>query len=112
MNLTEINSIKDQVAQKHGYDSWLKLKYSMGRTAIEMYEAEAMHLYAESQKPKWISVKDELPEVDGRYLTAIKKHVMELDYESESGWYNNDTDYFYNTSVTHWQPLPEAPLAT
>jgi hypothetical protein len=90
--------------------------------------AEAYKKGFEDGKPKWISVKDRLPEKDGKYLVhknlwgtsyistirfaqdgervckhdlARKKNVW-YDYDSETGYFSVDT-------VTHWMPLPEAP---
>ena len=73
---------------------------------------------------KWISVKDRLPEVDGRdlLLCGIEKRKMGLIYSYYVGYLENwpdgelawnvgefifDGDNFGN--ITHWQPLPEPP---
>lgn len=42
----KLQEIKDEVAVKHGYIHWKKLMYSMGRSAIEQYENEAMITFA------------------------------------------------------------------
>lgn len=70
----------------------------------------------EAQVPKWISVKDRLPEqphkwdARGWYLVALKNGVVkELCYEflesSVFGYGWRETAY----PVTHWMPLPEPP---
>ena len=70
----------------------------------------------ESKQPKWISVKDRLPEVYGTYLTFtqcpkgnwietnIYEHREER-WEHDCGYHTEDvTDW-----ITHWMPLPEPP---
>ena len=78
---------------------------------------------------KWISVKDRLPEEDGKYLvfeqnngrtnTSIlrfakdARKVDRYDFKSrwENAWYEYDSEWGHYTvdSVTHWMPLPEMP---
>jgi len=77
----------------------------------------------------WISVKDSLPEQDGRYLIVNKvydKMTIEVtefttnlysidDYtfhdDARPGWYAFDPEvgYFERHHITHWMPLPELP---
>lgn len=73
----------------------------------------------------WISVKDKLPDEDGRYLVFTSNSTMIIvgfakslkdvdEYElpaSKPGWYNYDSEYGYYecTSITHWRKLPEPP---
>ena len=72
----------------------------------------------------WISVKDRLPEVIGRYLVCVNRHASEelggnsrrliiLRWTAEGWrmpthfpkWINDEiTEY-----VTHWMPLPDPP---
>lgn len=84
--------------------------------------------------PQWISVKDRLPETNGKYLCAnysktfnryfievlsFAKNlhkVDEFDFKEEkgkSGFYMYDSEWGYShfRSVTHWMPLPEPPKA-
>ena len=51
--------------------------------------------------PHWISVEDELPKENGRYLFYHDKIGVQLAY-----YYN---DLSLDKAVTHWMPLPEAP---
>ena len=56
---------------------------------------------------EWISVKDRLPEKDGRYL-AITKHYK----QPVIAQYTKNEKYPWNwlmNNVTHWMPLPEPP---
>lgn len=86
------------------------------------------------QGPKfgeWISVKDRLPDKDGKYLVVhtnvlgtefyistmkfalnIKK-VDKYDFAGHArpGWYDYDSTWGYHEwdNITHWTPLPELP---
>lgn len=74
---------------------------------------------------KWISVSDELPKRNGKYL-VVANHgaVRTLEYatnlseihddfedESHNGWFFYDGEYGFceYTGVTHWMPIPELP---
>lgn len=67
------------------------------------------------KQPKWISVKDRLPEADGEYL-VLKRH----NYRMDDGYMAQEVALFLRTrdpewvvgnlmEVTHWMPLPEPP---
>ena len=78
---------------------------------------------------EWISVKERLPDKDGKYLCycdygysasmdvySFAKNLYEVDDcdfwgEKRAGWYYYDSEYGYceTSSVTHWMPLPDAP---
>ncbi len=62
---------------------------------------------------EWISVKDRLPERDGRYIVFTDRNCVTTarfyvpmtfhdGYCRKGGWQ-------YNRKVTHWMPLPEPP---
>ena len=79
--------------------------------------------------PKWISVKDGLPEEDGSYLVTTNdfgnRQGVNIRWFAKDGetvdeyelagqkcvWYFYDSEYGYvsTNSVTHWMPLPEPP---
>ena len=76
--------------------------------------------------PHWISVEDEPPKENGRYLVRYKRDVNlgdeETVHEDEirimrffvgDGWCYpiicNDYVRLVNEEVTHWMPLPEPP---
>lgn len=107
----------------------------MTKLVMEMSEKYASNLTRESERftrsdvsfaffsgyaaaqPKWISVKDRLPE-DGQsciYVIHIpKKNEWKLDYgewqAEENVFYGEYIDYRdLNWTLTHWMPLPEAP---
>lgn len=68
--------------------------------------------------PKWVSVKERLPEKGGKYLTAFKDGcVTDNFFMAPTGekfkeahpngkWYWNETD---RGGITHWMPLPTPP---
>ena len=53
------------------------------------------------QHPHWISVEDELPKENGRYLFYHERIGVQLVY-----YYN---DLTLDKAVTHWMPLPQVP---
>lgn len=78
-----------------------------------------------SAMPQWISVEDEPPKENGRYLVRYKRDVNLGDEETahedeirimrffvDDGWRYpiicNDHVRLVNEEVTHWMPLPEA----
>ena len=66
--------------------------------------------------PKWISVDDRLPEVNGFYLVYIplseKLPVYQDYFYTEFDGYNGEgwQDEVSNQRVTHWMHLPTAPV--
>lgn len=64
---------------------------------------------------EWISVKDRLPETNGKYLVAhysmqFKRYFLDLLYYDTQ----NKDEYFYcaegyKLKVDYWMPLPEPP---
>ena len=81
----------------------------------------------EEQQPRWISVKDRLPEPDqdvlliahgwkGRLLYIGRLHHEEAETSwltgittMESEWSINGWSYLKTPLVTYWMPLPELP---
>ena len=78
------------------------------------------------QLPHWISVEDEPPKENGRYLVRYKRDVNFGDEETvhedeirimrffvDDGWRYpiicNDHVRLVNEEVTHWMPLPAPP---
>lgn len=80
--------------------------------------------------PEWISVKDRLPDKNGRYLCckesvcggeyidicSFAKNLYKVDkYDFKGmkrmGWYTYDSEWGYGEmcGVTHWMPLPDLP---
>ena len=74
---------------------------------MKIYEAteQAYKNGYEAGKPKWISVKERLPEEDTAVLT-YRESGIEVECRWHRGW---DNDEFTCCQVTHWMPLPEPP---
>lgn len=77
---------------------------------------------ADVQPVKWISVKDGLPEDDGKYMVWYKGEldICEFDAESQTfGYTYVDYDEMYSElvcwdddmdkDITHWMPRPKPP---
>ena len=92
--------------------------------AIEELLAELTTI--RKQLPHWISVEDEPPKENGRYLVLYKRDVNLGDEETvhedeirimrffvDDGWRYpiicNDHVRLVNEEVTHWMPLPAPP---
>lgn len=71
---------------------------------------------------QWISVKDRLPEDDGKYMVWYKGELDICEFAAESqtfGYTCDDYDEMYShlvywddgmdKDITHWLPLPEPP---
>ena len=62
----------------------------------------------ETCKPKWISIKDRLPQTDGFYFTYYfgLRHFSQ--YFTSGNWYNTAGGSITD-KVEYWMPLPEPP---
>jgi hypothetical protein len=96
---------------------------------IDSYTLATRIIEAGFTKPEWISVKDRLPEEDGKYIvfeqsggrtnTSIlrfakdARKVDRYDFKGrwKNAWYEYDSEWGHYTvdSVTHWMPLPQPP---
>lgn len=84
---------------------------------------------SKEKQTEWISVKDSLPNENGKYL-CLCEGLFNLPYYDvvnfidclekldtyefygikRSGWFGYDSEYgYYEQDVTHWMPLPEPP---
>ncbi len=75
--------------------------------------------------PRWVSVKDRLPEKDGEYLVRLQHGGMKVmgfthdmrkidDYQfrhKQPGWYEYDSEcgFWKRDDITHYMQLPEPP---
>lgn len=118
-------------SKDHGYASWLVLCLRGSFTQINEVVDHSSEIYAEQFKPKWISVKDNLPEAWEEVLVCQHKcnikypsqYIGMLDFSEENRltWFiyaSNDGfiehDKIVNSqdmlSITHWMPLLPNPL--
>lgn len=82
------------------------------RSLDEIYDeqCELVQRFADQHKPKWISVKERLPDSNDMVLICDKFGVGLAWFERHRGknlYWNSDTGIIKN--VTHWMPLPEPP---
>ena len=64
--------------------------------------------------PRWISVKDRLPEKPGRYLCWFGKNTFAVGasivpYIPDLHWFASLESLERYENVTHWMPMPEPP---
>ena len=101
-------------------------KYGCHSTEMKI-DALAYIQQLEEQQPRWISVKERLPEPDqdvlliahgwkGQLLYIGRLHHEEAETSwltgittMESEWSINGWSYLKTPLVTHWMPLPELP---
>lgn len=75
-------------------------------TPVMAAETLAYIRQLEAQVPKWISVKERLPERNTAVIVAVDDgHVFQTLYAYD-GW---DLWEGCTCNVTHWMPLPEPP---
>lgn len=89
----------------------LSRKYTEERNAAVELTGEL------ASKPRWIPVKESLPEGEVIAVNALKGSYgyreyiigyVDEDYESDSG-YSCESEGEILVNVTHWMPLPEPP---
>ncbi len=62
---------------------------------------------------KWISVKDEIPDICKDVLIHEYSGIILVAYYGEDKlWADSIGDNWLNFNVTHWMPLPEPPKET
>lgn len=101
-------------------DAWAKSRMCI--TADELLET--IEEFEEEAEPvdRWISVKDRLPENDGKYMVWYKGECEKCEFDTDSqtfGYTYDDYDEMYShlvcwddgihKDVTHWRLLPEPP---
>jgi len=78
----------------------------------EKYMNDHYYLYTKDYYPRmrhkiekcpWISIKDRLPEKEGRYLTLLDCNEHEIDVNT----YENGKWIWCNSHVCYWMPIPE-----
>lgn len=62
--------------------------------------------YLRSKQPKWISVKDRLPDSGSDVLAFAEDHCIYTALFDGIWWLSGDAPSY---KVTHWMPLPEPP---
>jgi hypothetical protein len=119
--MKEIGDCKNEVAKKYGYQSWSEIDwYAEDMHNVDdwplgvqsLYEHEAIQIYADQFKPKWIPVSE--------YEVGIYSEVRIKLYEgselnvlaqSDGDFWWDVKDLFINLeSVEFFMPLPDKPV--
>lgn len=58
---------------------------------------------------KWISVKERLPETDGRYITHRENGIVTMEH-----WFKDHSKHLWLKcyGVVNWMPLPSPPVGS
>lgn len=103
-NQEAINIIKTAIAQ-------VEWDYPMECAAALDKAIEALGKREALDNGGWVSVKDRLPEKNGRYLVCENGEVYSAEYEKnrpDSEW-TDDYEGYLDMMVSHWMPMPEPP---
>ena len=71
------------------------------------YDREQYQKGYRDGQPQWISVKERLPEMEGKYIVCTAKGSVYCAKFSTRHGPCFHTDLY--THITHWMPLPEPP---
>ena len=74
---------------------------------VDKFMEEAARLYA--KQPKWIPVKERLPEKRKWVLCRCEANITEVLRYENNEWYHDPRHVYYQSFVTHWMPLPTPP---
>ncbi|WP_210453492.1 DUF551 domain-containing protein [Pantoea ananatis] len=85
------------------------IRYLMERAEAAEAEVKRLNASAQPVSDGWIRCTDSLPDSEGKYLVYETlnnrvNHDYWMEPEPAEGFWNH-----YDTSVTHWMPLPAAP---
>lgn len=93
-------------------DSTIVLNHEFGGRRKQGLATHLYHAgYRKERQGEWISVEDELPSKDGKYLVCSNTNrwkqgnVYQARYYAGHGWGQKDK----GKGITHWMPLPEPP---
>ena len=75
--------------------------------ACNRYEKDYKALCA--YLPKWIPVKERLPEKRKWVLCRCEANITEVLRYENNEWYHDPRHVYYFDFVTHWMPLPPIP---
>lgn len=85
---------------------------NIDRDALALIEhLESERDDAMAKVPRWISVKERLPEESGHYLYLCDSPILGLQNGVGVSYFQHKAKLWkkvYNPCVTHWMPLPES----
>ena len=84
---------------------------SIGITMVECLDALVGDAFGyikqlEARVPKWISVKDRLPEDDENVMILSNERITFVGFYKNGQWISYSLYAIYVNVVTHWMPLP------
>ena len=84
---------------------------SIGITMVECLDALVGDAFGyikqlEARVPKWISVKDRLPEDDENVMILSNERITFVGFYKNGQWISYSLYAIYGNVVTHWMPLP------
>ena len=77
-----------------------------GKEGKDVAYAKAMNRYAENP---WISVRDELPKEEGKYIVCTERGSVYCTRFYKGGGCEGIFKTDINTHITYWMPLPKPP---
>lgn len=73
---------------------------------VRGYETYIIDSNTVGVRPKWISIKDAVPDYKGDYLCYGKSGISIARYYDDIFFHHDDQN---DDEITHWMPLPEKP---
>ena len=92
------------------YVAFSHMGKSKEKCVLELLDVADTIEALEAAQPKWISVKEKLPENDDNYLvfTSYRNEEEIATYYGDGEWLTHDLTNL-TPLVTHWMPIPSMP---
>jgi hypothetical protein len=90
--------------------AFLEWMVKMSKNVVHIADAWYAAVKWADSHPAWVSVEEELPKADGRYIIADKYGgVEQMNFDAESKcWWLRGTGWMRDF-VTHWMQMPQLP---
>ena len=102
-----IKAIDEEVLNVTLNKPWSMASKGMARNTLYALK-QTVQVMPEIEKSGWISVKERMPETEGKYIVCTAKssvYCTKFKGCGDIGVFKTDM----NTHITHWMPLPDAP---
>lgn len=126
MDVMAADAIENLQAENAALHKQIDNLTSAQAVMVKQFDEKLEELAQVRAERSWISVKDRLPDEDGRYLvTECVGNMLFLSMASythnydgleehllgRAMWYDCNSEYgdFEKTGITHWMPLPAPP---